>query len=166
VDTRNERVRLTTKRTAAHRSRVRKKQSAAFRVFTVGYEGRDLDEVVAILREADIDRVIDVRELPLSRRRGFSKTPLSEALASAGIEYVHLRIAGNPFRGQRADVKRCLALYQDHLDRSPEVISAVLETARGHRAALLCVEREACNCHRSVIALRLVQQARVQISDL
>lgn len=166
MDTRSERLRLTTERKVAHRSRVRKKRSAPLRIFTVGYEGRDLDEFVAILQAADIDRVIDVRELPLSRRRGFSKTPLSEALASAGIEYVHLRIAGNPFRDQRADVQRCLALYQGHLDRSPEVISTVLETARGHRAALLCVEREACNCHRSVIALQLVQQARVQISDL
>jgi uncharacterized protein (DUF488 family) len=138
----------------------------AVRVFTVGYEGRNLGDFVAMLRAAKIDRVIDVRALPLSRRRGFSKTPLSEALASAKIEYVHLRIAGNPFRDQRGDIERCLALYRQHLQRSPEVIEAVLEAARGHRAALLCVERDACNCHRSIIASGLAKQGLAQISDL
>ena len=136
------------------------------RLFTVGYEGRGLDEFVEILQAAGVDRVIDVRELPLSRRRGFSKTPLSEALSSAKIEYVHLRIAGNPYRDQRGDIARCLALYLQHLQRSPEVIEAVLEAASGHRAALLCVERDACNCHRSIIASGLVERHHVEISDL
>jgi uncharacterized protein (DUF488 family) len=166
VDRRSERVRLTTKRDVAHRSRVRRKQGTALRLFTVGYEGRDLGEFVEILRVAGVDRVIDVRELPLSRRRGFSKTPLRAALAKASIEYVHLRIAGNPYRDQRGDIARCLSLYRQHLKRSPEVIDAVLEAARGHRAVLLCVERDACNCHRSVIALGLEEQGHVQISDL
>jgi uncharacterized protein (DUF488 family) len=136
------------------------------RVFTVGYEGRNLRDFTNMLQAARVDRVIDVRELPLSRRRGFSKTSLSQVLASVGIEYVHLRIAGNPFRDQRENIERCLALYRAYLERSPEVIGAVLDAARGHRAALLCVEREACNCHRSVIAARLVEQARVQIANL
>lgn len=162
-------------RTSDHRSAKNSRSSAdssksegvgALNVFTVGYEGRSLDDFVAVLRAAKIDRVIDVRALPLSRRRGFSKTRLSEALASEKIEYVHLRIAGNPYRAQRADVARCLALYRKHLRRSPEVIEAVLEAARGHRAALLCVEREACSCHRSIIASGLEERGQVQISDL
>jgi uncharacterized protein (DUF488 family) len=127
----------------------------ALQVFTVGYEGRHLPEFVAILKVARVDRVIDIRELPLSRRKGFSKTPLSAALSEAGIEYVHLRSAGNPYRDQRADIVRCLKLYAGHLRRSPGVIDEVLAAAKGHRAALLCVEREACNCHRSVLAAQL-----------
>jgi uncharacterized protein (DUF488 family) len=139
---------------------------SAITVFTVGYEGRSVDDFVSLLRARRIDRVIDVRALPLSRRRGFSKTKLSEALAGAGIEYVHLRIAGNPYRNQRANVKQCLALYRGHLERSPEVIASVLEATHGYRAALLCVERDACNCHRSVLASKLAQQAHVEIADL
>ena len=54
-------------------------------LFTIGYEGRALDELIAELQAHRIDRVIDVRELPLSRRRGFSKTPLREALAAHDI---------------------------------------------------------------------------------
>lgn len=158
---------MTLRRSApAKKTRNRSKTTSAITVFTVGYEGRSVDDFVAMLRAAKIDRVIDVRALPLSRRRGFSKTKLSEALAGSGIEYVHLRIAGNPYRDQRANVKRCLALYKGHLERSPEVIASVLEATHGHRAALLCVERDACNCHRSVLASKLVQQGHAQITDL
>ena len=135
-------------------------------LFTIGYEKRELDELVAVLRAARVDRVIDVRELPLSRRRGFSKTPLSAALAGAGIEYMHLRRAGNPFRADKADIARCLASYRQHLQRSPAVIEEVLEAARGHRAALLCVEREPACCHRSVLVAELAGHADVTVRDL
>lgn len=136
-----------------------KRRMGALQVFTVGYEGRDLAEFVAVLKAAGVDRVIDVRELPLSRRKGFSKTALSNALSDVGIGYVHLRSAGNPYRDQRADVARCLKLYAGHLQRSPEIVDEVLAAARGHRAALLCVERDACNCHRSVLAAQLEESA-------
>ena len=154
------------RRTSPRSARVPSRPARAQALFTVGYEGRSVEEFVSTLREQEIDRVIDVRALPLSRKRGFSKTKLSEALGGSGIEYVHLRIAGNPYRDQRANIARCLALYRGHLDRSPEVVASLLEATRGHRAALLCVEREACNCHRSVIAAKLEQATRVTITDL
>ena len=90
--------------------------------FTVGYEGRTLDEFVQLLLAARVERVVDVRALPLSRRRGFSKTPLKCALAAQGIEYVHVRAAGNPYRNLRDDPERCLALYAEHLDEHPAVL--------------------------------------------
>ena len=65
---------------------------------SVGYEGRTPAEMVALLRAQRVSRVLDIRELPLSRRRGFSKTALAERLRKAGIEYRHLRFAGNPHR--------------------------------------------------------------------
>jgi uncharacterized protein (DUF488 family) len=63
---------------------------------TIGYEGADVDDFVATLRSAGIRRLIDVRELAISRRRGFAKRALSGALADADIEYVHLRGLGDP----------------------------------------------------------------------
>jgi uncharacterized protein (DUF488 family) len=118
-------------------------------LFTIGYEGVTPDGLVATLRSAGVDRVIDVRALPLSRRRGFSKTSLAEHLGVNGIEYVHLRIAGNPYRARPT---KGLSLFRRHLARSPEVIRAVRAAMRGHRAALLCVEHDAGDCHRSIIA--------------
>lgn len=125
-------------------------------LFTIGYGGRNVQTFITALKRARVDRVIDVRELPLSRKRGFSKRALHEALAKAGIEYVHLRVAGNPFRKEAADIERCLALYAGHLDDHPGVIDEVRTAARGHRAALLCAESDAASCHRSVLAERVV----------
>src|SRR3954447_15665830 len=105
-------------------------------LFTIGYEGRELDEFLAALANAKVDRLIDIRELPLSRRRGFSKTPLRTALEGAGIEYVHMRSAGNPFRKDPDGV----AKYREHMP--PQAVDDVAEAARGHRAALLCYEAD------------------------
>src|SRR3954453_21108705 len=69
---------------------------------TIGYEAAELDDFVATLLAAGITRLIDVRELPISRRRGFAKRALSEALADAGIVYVHLRGLGDPKEGREA----------------------------------------------------------------
>jgi uncharacterized protein (DUF488 family) len=135
------------------------------RLFTIGYEGRTLPELVTVLREAGVERVIDVRELPLSRRRGFSKTPLSAALADAGIGYVHLRAAGNPYRHDAADLERCLARCRALLDTRSDVVRTIRELASERPAALLCAEADPRQCHRSVIARKAASRA-FTITDL
>jgi uncharacterized protein (DUF488 family) len=127
--------------------------------FTIGYSGRTVPGFVAVLRRAQVQRVVDVRALPLSRKRGFSKTALAMALAEAGIEYVHLRTAGNPFRELRNDPPRCLALYSQHVDRHPELVSELQEAVSGQATALLCVEESHSDCHRSILADRLSRRA-------
>src|SRR5919197_4026258 len=72
------------------------------RIFTIGYEGATVGEFLAALKAAGVERVIDVRALPLSRRPGFSKSPLCAALDEAGIEYVHLKALGTPSEGRAA----------------------------------------------------------------
>jgi uncharacterized protein (DUF488 family) len=129
--------------------------STLSKCFTVGYGGRTLDDFVSLLQRAGVDRIVDVRALPLSRKKGFSKTPLSAALAEGGIEYMHLRNAGNPYRDQKQDVERCLALYAGYLDSKPEIVVEVEAALRGRKAALLCAEAEHEHCHRSIIADRL-----------
>lgn len=122
------------------------------RLFTIGYQGRTVPELVRALTDAGVERVIDVRELPLSRKRGFSKTPLSAALAEAGIAYLHLKSAGNPYRHEAHDIERCLALYRAHLDSRPDVVAEIRQLAAAAPAALLCAEANPTQCHRSVIA--------------
>src|SRR5215212_6382681 len=72
------------------------------RIFTIGYEGTTVGEFLSALQDAGVERVIDVRAVPNSRRPGFSKTPLRNALAEAGIDYVHLRALGTPAEGRAA----------------------------------------------------------------
>ena len=137
-------------------------------LFTIGYEGRELDELIAILAAHDIERVIDVRELPLSRRRGFSKTPLGSALATAGIEYVHVREAGNPYRKLKDAIPRdeLLAKYRSHLRSAHDAVATVTEQARGRRVALLCYEADPAQCHRSLLAPRVGKALGVSPRDL
>src|SRR4051794_32876179 len=72
------------------------------RIFTIGYEGATVAEFIAALEHAGVRQIIDVRALPLSRRPGFSKSPLRAALAEAGIDYVHLKALGTPSAGRTA----------------------------------------------------------------
>ena len=63
-------------------------------IYTVGYEGLALEEFLLRLRRARVKTVVDVRDVPLSRKRGFSKTALAAALDGAGIKYLHVRRLG------------------------------------------------------------------------
>ena len=137
-------------------------------LFTIGYEGRQLDEFLAILASKKIDRLIDVRELPLSRRRGFSKTPLAAALAGAGIDYVGMRDAGNPHHKQKHEISRALLLvkYRAHLAKTAAVVDRVADEVRGHRAVLMCYEADVAECHRSVLAPKVAAKLRCKTVDL
>lgn len=118
--------------------------------FTIGYEGCTVADFIGKLLKAG-----DVRALALSRRKGFSKTALGEALATKEIEYVRLPEAGNRCRNMKNEIEKCLALYAGHLDRHPAVVDAVEALLDGRNAALLCVEGAADRCHRSVLLERL-----------
>ena len=125
--------------------------------FTIGYEGATMAEFLAALQGAGVRRVIDVRALPLSRRPGFSKTPLSGALAEAGIDYVHLKALGTPAEGRaaaragrHADLKR---IYVGQLELAEAIAQSaqMLALAQETPSALLCFEREPAECHRTML---------------
>lgn len=136
-------------------------------IFTIGYEGTTVPEFVAALHKAGIERVIDVRALPLSRRPGFSKSALSAALKEAGIEYVHLKALGTPAEGRAAaragrhsDLRR---IYAGQLEL-PEAMAQgaqMLELAREKPSALLCMEREPAHCHRTLLLEAVAPDAEV-----
>lgn len=137
---------------------------------TIGYQGASLDAFLATLRAAGTTLVLDIRERPMSRRKGYSKTALSQALASIGIEYQHERALGapRPLRQQyRADGKldeffvefrRYLATQGSVLDR--------LATTLGGRVSLLCFERDPVECHRSVVVAALAERLRIEYQHL
>lgn len=137
------------------------------RIFTIGYEGTTVSEFIAALKSAGVERVIDVRALPLSRRPGFSKSPLKAALEQAGIEYVHLKALGTPpdgraaaRAGRHADLKR---IYSGQLEL-PEAIAQsaqMLALAREKPSALLCMERDPAECHRNLLLNAVAPQAEV-----
>ena len=139
----------------------------ALRIFTIGYEATTLGDFLGALTSAGVERVIDVRALPLSRRPGFSKTPLRGALAEVGIEYLHLRALGTPAAGREAARKGRHAeleqIYAGQLEL-PEAIAQggqMLELAAEKPSALLCFERDPAGCHRSLLLKAVAPDAEV-----
>jgi uncharacterized protein (DUF488 family) len=125
-------------------------------LYTVGYEGRSVDELLETLVDAKVTRLVDVRELPLSRRRGLSKTALGDSLAAVGIEYAHVRSLGNPKENRQrywaGEVEQGAEVYRGHLHNGS--YSALVELAKSlddGTACLMCFERDHSVCHRDVI---------------
>lgn len=124
-------------------------------IISIGYEQRSITELIDILKDHHVERLLDVRELPLSRRKGFSKKALSSSLEEAGIEYQHLRAAGNPHRKLKGSIQQCLQLYGSHLEEHPEIIELVGAELSEAPIAMLCYERQHDECHRSVLLDKL-----------
>jgi uncharacterized protein (DUF488 family) len=117
-------------------------------LWTIGYEKLLPPDLVAELEAAGVQRVIDVRFRPQSRRPGMSKTRLSERLADHGIAYEHRRSLGTPpdlrwlFHAGRVDEAR--AGYLAHVEKtaSEELDAMAAELDRAPRTALLCLEAD------------------------
>ncbi len=142
-------------------------------VWTIGYEKLLPPELVAELEAAGVQRVIDVRFRPQSRRPGMSKTRLGEQLGDHGIAYEHRRELGTPadmrwlFHAGR--VAEAAAAYRAHVEEhAPHALDDLAgELEHGPRTALLCLEAEPAGCHRRVItdALR-ERRADLDVVDL
>lgn len=137
------------------------------RIFTIGYEATTMAEFLAALKAAGVERIIDVRALPLSRRPGFSKTPLRNALDEVGIDYVHLKALGTPADGRSAaragkqsELER---IYAAQLGLPEAMVQAgqMRELASEKPSALLCFEREPTQCHRSLLLDAVARDAEV-----
>jgi len=126
-------------------------------IFTIGYEGAAMADFIAALEAAGVTRVIDVRAVPNSRRPGFSKTPLRNTLAEAGIDYVHLRALGTPAEGRAAaragnhDAMAQIYAGQLELPEAMAESAQLLDLAAERPSAVLCYEREPGECHRSLL---------------
>jgi len=129
-------------------------------VYTTGYEGRDIDEFLEYLENHNIQRVVDVREIPLSRKKGFSKTALNQRLSERDIDYVHLKALGSPSQlrkklYQDKDFEYFFEKYEKHLDTCLDELEKLYEIINEKLSCLLCFERDYTNCHRSAVARRV-----------
>ena len=125
--------------------------------YTIGYEGRKPEEFIARLREQQIEVLIDIREKPASRKPGFSKTPLREALEEAGIEYVHVKELGSPSAiryeyKNGGDKNSFFRAYRAYLKTQMVHLRDVLDAVREKTCCLMCLERLVMDCHRSTVS--------------
>ena len=141
-------------------------------LWTIGYEALWPDALVAELSAAGVQRVLDVRLRPQSRRPGMSKTKLALKLAEHGIAYEHRRELGTPleirglFRAGHQDEAR--AAYREHAvtHAGAELDALAVELPRV-RTALLCLEANPTGCHRRVVAELLRERMPdLEVEDL
>ena len=131
-------------------------------LLTIGYEGTTSAEVLALLREAGVRLLIDIRAVAASRKPGFSKTRLAAGLQEQGIAYLHLQGLGTPKEGRQAvrsgQPRKMEAIYAEHLrsDRAQAELAHAIELARTERSCLLCFERDHNTCHRRLVAEAIV----------
>lgn len=140
-------------------------------IYTIGYEGIDIGQFFMLLKEHGIETVVDVRELPLSRKPGFSKKILAAALNLSGLEYTHLADLGcpKPIRDRYrvdADWKRYKEGFLKYLKTQKDAIEELATLANSSNCALLCFEADFNYCHRSMVADAVKQQSGMRVSHI
>jgi uncharacterized protein (DUF488 family) len=135
-------------------------RGAADRVFTIGHSTRSEHQFLALLNEADVRAVADVRAFPASRRNPqFNAGELEQWLTAAGIRYVHVPELGGRRRPRPGSVnpgwrEAAFQGYADHM-ASPEFargLARVIEIALAVPTAIMCAEAVWWRCHRRLIA--------------
>ena len=128
-------------------------------LFTIGYEGRTQDEYLGLLRDAGVTLLADLRQNPISRKKGFSQNALAQGCASVGIRYEHLPELGIASEKRKnlatqADVDALFAEYErDWLPTQGAALAKLgAWVAAGERVALTCFERAPGDCHRHCVA--------------
>jgi uncharacterized protein (DUF488 family) len=126
-------------------------------IFTIGYEQASLADFIRALEAAGVALLIDVRDLPQSRRAGFSKRQLAAAVEAAGIEYRHMKPLGTPKEGRvahrtgdQAGFNRIVAaqLAKPEAQAALEDVAAL---AQARPSCLVCYEADWRHCHRAQI---------------
>jgi uncharacterized protein (DUF488 family) len=137
----------------------------------VGYEGRSVADVTDLIKDAGVTVLVDVRLNAISRKPGLSKRRLAERLSEVGIRYEHMPALGNPkdnragFRNGEAEARgRYAAILSGG---SSPYVDQLVEITSCETVALLCVERDAGECHRSAVMAEMKRrQPSITVRDL
>lgn len=127
-------------------------------LYTIGYEGISQKELLKYLKHNNISVVADVRHLPLSRKKGFSKTSLSEFLSNKNIDYINYRELGAD-KKLRDKLKEdgnydtfFKAMTKSMLSHKKQLTEINQILCDGKNVALMCFEKNFKLCHRMIVA--------------
>jgi uncharacterized protein (DUF488 family) len=139
------------------------------RLYTIGYEGKTTEGLVAALTGNKVALIVDVRAVPNSRNNGFSKSGLSAVLSRNGIGYVHIRELGTPkYLRARLKANKDFAGfkngYRRQLDFIPDVLKDLAEMVVNKDCCLLCLEEHYADCHRSILADEVVERFHLPLT--
>ena len=131
-------------------------------LFTIGYEGIAQAALFQTLLYHDIQTLLDIRELPQSRKPGLSKTALGLAAKEYGMQYAHIRALGTPRDIRyRRKIDHDQAAFEEgflaYLATQDDAMQALVARTLQERCCLLCYEADARKCHRWFVAERAVE---------
>jgi len=138
-------------------------EAATNPVLTIGHSTRSLGELVALLKGARVEALVDIRSIPRSRTNPqFNADALAEPLAAAGIAYVHLpalgglrhRLKGAPPSPNTLWQSDAFRNYADYALTTAfrAGLDELLRLARDKRCAIMCAEAVWWRCHRRIVA--------------
>jgi uncharacterized protein (DUF488 family) len=130
-------------------------------IFSIGHGTRTFEAFLELLRAAGVERVVDVRTAPGSRRHPqFGKDALAEALAAEGIAYDWEGRDLGGFRKPKPD-SRHVAIrnagfrgYADHMETEAfrTARDRLIDTSRDTPTAYMCAESVWWRCHRRMLS--------------
>lgn len=145
---------------------------AALAIYTAGYEGQQVDGFLDMLMRNGIQRLLDVRNNPISRRYGFHKTTLGRLCKSVDIEYVHrpelgiLPVLRQSLKTQ-ADYEALFARYEvEVLTNEATAVKEISRLVQTKPSVLVCMESNPQMCHRSRLASIISEKTRLPIRHL
>jgi uncharacterized protein (DUF488 family) len=129
-------------------------------VHTIGHGRRPVEELIACLREADVETLVDVRRFPSSRRNPqFDQATLAAALADADVSYLHaVELGGLRSQEPGEALFACLGQFAGYAARmrTPAWQSAMADALAQPHPCLMCAETPWQRCHRRLISELLV----------
>ena len=140
-------------------------------VFTIGYEGTDIDRFVATLKAVGVHVLADVRAVAISRKKGFSKKSLKSRLEKEGITYLHFQALGDPKSGRQAardgrfdDFRE---IYTTHFltSEAQTALGQLTDVSSHSPTCLMCFERDPKHCHRRIVASAM-RLTKLHVIDL
>ena len=137
-------------------------------IFTIGHSNQPAAEFDALLKQHDIQCVIDVRSKPRARFGQFNRKPLETRLQALGIDYLYLgdSLGGHPdpdefYEGGRVVYDRVAGLREFRLG-----INRVVDEGEHRRIALMCAEEDPSKCHRHPLLARMLVERGVAVHHI
>ena len=136
-------------------------QSPVKILYTAGYEKLEVGDFIKKLKDHGVQYLIDIREKPLSRKKGFSKTALKNHLIEENIYYLHYRELGSPTEIRKklredGDYNLFFQEFTKHLSTQQDALNNAVKVIQNFICCLLCYERNHEQCHRKVVAKELL----------
>lgn len=134
-------------------------------LFTLGYEGLSFQSYFEILEDNRVQILVDVRQNPLSRKPGFSKTALGAHCERQNIRYLHLQSLGCPLPirnnyRENGEWEVYTRDYLAHLETQSAFLKDLAALVETQNCCLMCFEADANFCHRSFVAQALERLGR------